>query len=357
MAPTQDCSGPESYFDAGEAQFRALTSTRRARDYRIAGLRLRIVATEALDHALSKAIAHLEAEASPDEPDLLVSAWDSVSTDSSPLKPSWSRDDIARDGTVTRFCTKRFHTVISYHAVPIFTMLDRTRRRALYWTRDARDLPFWELGGPMRPLLLEWLKGRGIITLHAGAVGFPDGGVLLGGAGGRGKSNLALSCLDSPLFYASDDFCAVSGPEWEVHSLYCSGKLAEADLVRHPYLAPHIAEPPGRTAEKLLFLLAGGYGHKLIASMPLKAVVLPQVDRNAKTAIAPARGSDVQRAIAISTIQLSPWTGTFTFAAVAQMIRALPCYKLQIGEDYLRAPTLLADLLAELRQPGREASP
>jgi hypothetical protein len=231
-------------------------------------------------------------------------------------------------------------------------MLDREARRGFYWVRSVAQLPYWERGAPLRPLLHEWLTGSGHIPVHGAAVGYADGGVLLAGAGGSGKSNAALTCLNSDLLYASDDFCVLSDkPEWQVHSLYCSGKMLPPDIRRHPHLEPHVSNHDRPDDEKFLFFLHEPFHERLIRSMPLKAVVMPRVAGRGASALTPDNKAAAQRAVAMSTIALSPAGRGAAFARLANLVRLLPCYALTIGEDFQNVPHLIADLLRNLRQP------
>ena len=65
------------------------------------------------------------------------------------------------------------------------------------------------------------LPGPGRHLLHAGAVGSPDAGVLVGGVSGSGKSTLTLACVEDGLGYGGDDYVVVTlDPEPTAHTLY-----------------------------------------------------------------------------------------------------------------------------------------
>lgn len=318
-------------------------------DYLVAGLRLRIDVAKGLNEQSScRALAHLEIPAG-EEPDLAVSIWDSDSTGLAPLKPAWTAEDYGRYGAIAGFNSPRYHTAVQFEPI-ILRMLDRDARRAIYWTRAARALPHWEIGAPLRPLLHEWLRGRGRLPVHGGAVGYPQGGVFLAGAGGSGKSNLALASLHTDLLYAGDDFCVLTDePEWRAHSLYCTGKVGGGDLARHPRLVPHVSNPGALDREKALFFLREFLPEKLIRTMPVRAIVLPRVVGSGASEVIPAGGAAAQRAIAMSTIELSRWTGATTFAEVARLVRAAPCFFLHVGEDPDEGPALISRLLERLK--------
>ena len=69
--------------------------------------------------------------------------------------------------------------------------------------------------------------------LHAAAVGTADGGVLIVGRGGVGKSTTALACLAAGMKYVADDYLVVQlDPEPRAFQLYGTAKL-EASQLRH----------------------------------------------------------------------------------------------------------------------------
>ena len=320
------------------------------RQISLAGRTVRIeVSAGAMERAILPAFLHL-ADAEAFELDLVLCAWDSESTTAPPISPGWGLEDYRKDGFISGFNDDRFHTVMQFDPL-ILRMLDMRRRRALYWTPSASKLPYWEIGAPLRPLLHEWLRRIGLVALHGGAVGRSDGGLFLAGAGGQGKSNVALACLNSELLYASDDFCFLSqSPHWTVHSLYCTGKIAAGDLVRHPHLRGAESNPDRLDREKALFFLSEKFGNRLIREMPLRAIVLPRVIAQGPSETVSIPPAIAQKAIALSTIEVFRWTGRDTLMKVAELLRDLPCYELRVGASIDEVPALLAQLLIDLRQ-------
>jgi len=335
------------FFEDAMATFAACRTI--VHDYDIAGQTLRVEFAEGVtERMFARALAHIETQRGA-EPDLTVAVWDSDSTATKPLRAAWGIDDYGPSGLIAGFNDARYFAVSPYSPIPAFGMLDRETQRGFYWVRNAAELPYWERGAPLRPLLHEWLSNHGRVPVHGGAVGYADGGVLLSGAGGSGKSNVSLACLASDLLYASDDFCALSNdPDWRVHSLYCSGKMLPPDIRRHPHLDPHVSNRDRPDDEKWLFFLQEPFRARMVRTMPLKAIVLPRVVGTGASVIAPESKAVAQRAVAMSTIALSPAGGAPVFASIASLVRALPCYALRIGEDFENVPRLIGDLLRGL---------
>lgn len=344
-------SPAEMFLGSGLQKFNNLAAYAGAtvsRQISLAGRTVQIEVSTAMERAIMPALSHL-VPTERREPDLTLYAWDSESAAKSSLSPGWGRENYRREGYISGFNDNRFHTALQFDPL-IVRMLDMEQRCALYWTPSAAKLPHWEIGAPMRPLLHEWLKRIGMVAVHGGAVGRADGGLFLAGAGGRGKSNVALACLKSELLYASDDFCFLSrSPQWAVHSLYCTGKLAASDMVRHPHLHGAESNTARLDHEKALFFLSERFSNRLILEMPVRAVVLPRVVARGPSQLVPVSAFAAHKAIALSTIELSRWTGRDTLTKVAELLRDVPCYEVQVGASISDVPPLLADLLSDLR--------
>ena len=88
-------------------------------------------------------------------------------------------------------------------------MLDSLTNEAWFWAPDPAVMLSWDWASPMRQILFWWLGGMGILQVHGAAVGTDDGGVMIVGRGGSGKSTTSLSCLTAGLQYAGDDYVAI----------------------------------------------------------------------------------------------------------------------------------------------------
>jgi hypothetical protein len=280
---------------------------------------------------LSPALAHLRGAAG--QADLTIRAFDSVSTGTPPPRADWRTADIEAAGVVRTLCDNRHHTVFQV-AIGLLTMLDRAESSAICWVRDGASLPMPERAAPFRRLFQEWFRGHGSLVVHAAAVGHPDGGVLIAGQEGAGKSTTALACLCSSLRYASDDYCLVElGPSAKVHSLYCSGKSLPHDLARLPFLEAMIANPHRSEGEKLLYLLHDHVPDRLIEGFPLRAVLVPQVTDEERSSVGPVSPAGALQALAATTVLLSPQRAAPTLGALADLLRRVPYFQLRLSRD------------------------
>jgi hypothetical protein len=297
--------------------------------------------------ALSAAFDHLR-DGEDGSPALTLHVWDTAE------RPAFAppRDEAADAATGTGasyYSEGAGFRALHQPAYDALSVLTTGADRGWYWVPDARRLPYWEYTAPFRHLLSWWLDSRGCRHVHGGAVGTEEGGVLLVGAGGSGKSTTALSSLlDERLRYAGDDYVAVGGGEEPfVHSLYCSGKVHRKDLARLPHLEPALVNGD-RPDEKAVFYVPAAFPGRSTAGFPLRAIVVPRVTGRPAARAVPGTHAAALAALAPSTIfQLHP-PARESLAQMAQLVRKVPTYVLELGADVRTIPAELARLLAEV---------
>ena len=196
------------------------------------------------------------------------------------------------------------------------------------------------LGVPLRAILHWWLGYHGILQVHGGAVGISDGGVMVVGRGGSGKSTTTLACLSSGLRYAGDDFVALAGePEPWVHSLYGSGKLEPHHLARFPTLQSWVSNPVRDAEDKVIVFAEEAAPGVAITGFPLRAVLVPRVvAQEPQSRLQPISPAAALAALAPSTVfQLHP-PQPDGLAKMAQLVQRVPCLSLELGSDVNRIP-------------------
>jgi hypothetical protein len=225
---------------------------------------------------------------------------------------------------------------------------DSARSVAWFHVDDGNGLDAWEYAAPLRQILDWWLGERGVSFVHAGALGTPDGGVLLAGPSGSGKSTSCLACLGSSfLGFAGDDYTAAEvGEEGAyVHSLYSSAKLDASHAARLPRLRVLLQDDSLRMIEeKVVLQLSPAFATQLTAGFPLRAVVIPRVaaDGPRLRRITPAAALT---AIAPSTLLQSRPPRPEALAELATLVRRLPCYELELGPRIDEIPRAIERLL------------
>ena len=302
----------------------------------IAGRRLRVrLAGEALRPSIEPALAHLAAAADGAPPDLEVMVWDTRSTGV---------------GLPAREHAAPMDAETVWQAgAGILTAVDAGRRSAVVWAPDADAVPFNEVAAPLRVFLHLALARAGTHLVHAAAVGRPDGGALIVGRSGAGKSSTALACVGSTLGVAGDDYVAVApGESPHVHSLYSSAKLNPDQLERFPALADGVANR-GVAGDKPVLFLHPRWEAAVSRGFPLRAALAPRVVGHGATTVTRVGRAALLAALAPSTIFQLPGTGAHTLAALARLLARVPCYELRLGAR-------VADIPAAIEQALEDAS-
>jgi len=339
---------PPAFFESVDAAFqRAIQAAGGTRefDYLIGGYHVRLsFAGATLVPALTRALAHLSAPAAG-APDLTVQLWETATTGVTPPPPAWDYEDFSGSGLIRSYSTDQYLTSFQLGTNSL-SLVDTVRNRGTYWIKSVEQIPYWDRGAPLRQLLTLWLNRRARMVVHAAAVGLPQGGVLLAGAGGAGKSNTALASLASDLLYASDDFSLLSlDPEPTVYSLFATGKTLAADLGHLPFLQSDVSNREQLPEEKALFFLNERWPHKLLPRFPLRAVLLPHITGGPPSRLYPATAAEGLKALAPSTIDLAPSVEGADFKLLVEVFRRVPCYHLDLGLNRRQPSELILSLL------------
>jgi hypothetical protein len=338
------------YFESVYEHFKSSQKVTGAveRHYRIGGYLVRLsFAGDAL-LSLTRALEHLAVDFDDySTPDLTIGLWDSESTGQRMAQRPWQEDDFLARGVIQGYNTERIYTAFQHGSAAV-SVLDQERNTAVFWAPDS-NLPYWEHGSPIRTILHWWLLSKGLQLVHAAAVGNSNGGVLIGGKGGSGKSTTALCCLESNLTYVGDDYTLLgldSGPV--VHSLYNSAKLNSDQVQRLPSLVPKIANPERLADEKALLFVNEHYPSKIATQLPVRAILLPRVTGLPDTRLKRVSVAMALAALAPSTIFQLPRAGGEAFKFLAAFMRQLPCFSIEVGTVLSTIPPAIEGLLAEL---------
>jgi hypothetical protein len=341
---------PPGSLQAGElgAEFaRAAGRTGTAeRSYRIGGRPLRLrFAGSALLERLTPSLQHL-ADEDGHGGGHLVEIWDGASSDGpSPPAPPGS-EALPPSGIATSQGEGR--RVIFQKGVGTLSAVDVHRDRSWYWAPDAALLPEWECATPLRHILHLWLSAHGIQFVHAGAVGRPEGGFIITGRSGSGKSTTTLSTLGSDLLYAGDDYVAVgAGPDDGpyVHSVFGCGKLEPDHVARFPALrfaarAERAGALPARR-EKIVFYVRDTYPAQVTTGFPLRGIIVPRIEPGSRTQLAELSRPAALRALVPSTMLEIHGTGQAALSMLVRAAEQVPSYELRLGSDLERVPEIL----------------
>jgi hypothetical protein len=228
----------------------------------------------------------------------------------------------------------------------VFAAVDWNTNTAYWLIPDAESIPYLERARPLKLLLTYWLGKQGRYFIHAAAVGNGQGGVLVVGQSGAGKTTTALSCLEAGLGYAADDHCLILLEESpSVHSIYGTGVLSAEDLYRFPSLAPAAATSDRPAAEKVALFFDRDPKIRLCPGFSLRAILLASITDSRRTKLRPASRGEVFKAIAPSCFMHLPMARPRALGCFNSLARKSPGFVLELGSDLSSTPIAIRELL------------
>ena len=338
---------PEEFFDSVRECFHdAAHSEPAERAYRIGDRTVLLrFAGRALERLLTPALEHLSLPVPlEEEPGLTVLIFDTAGTGVAPPAPAWGTAGYGVRGEIAGFNTERVRTVYQPGS-DVLLMIDRERGEGIYWTADARNVPYWESSFPLRTIFHWWLEDLEFQPVHAAAVGLAGGGVLIAGPSGSGKSTTALACLDSELGYAGDDYVLVRHVPPHVYSLYGTAKLESENLARFPRLGALVSNRARLGEEKALVYINSAAPEKMLPGFPIRAILVPRVTGRRETALRRAGAGEAFRALAPTTLFQLPGGSRRAFEKMSALVRQVPVYTLEAGTDLAQIPAAILGLL------------
>lgn len=331
----------------------------------MAGLRVRLrAAGEGLRAGLLAPFEHLACRQAGD-PDLTISLFDTASTGIEPPTPLWE-PIVAAPGTnpVTRLRSERACVLAAGGSRGLTAALP-AEGIAVFHLPDAAAIPASERAAPIREALQLLMAARGRLMTHAGAVGRDGRGVLLVGRGGSGKSTLALSCAIAGMEIAADDYVLLEPDSLTAHAMQSTAKLTEdsaarlgiPDRVIDAARFEPTLEGPAKALVRIPDLAPGGLTRRLRVA----AVVAPTVSTSQPASMAggdrlgegrpaarPIPAAEALRAVAPSTVVQAGFGGGRSLATLADLVRRVPGYSLELSPDPATNVTAVDRLLAEL---------
>jgi hypothetical protein len=312
----------------------------------VAGTRIRLsFAGDAMRERLFPAlISGGEANANPD---FTLLVWDCASAALPPPEFPWQSDDLGARGAIDAATSDTIRTAFMVGSSAL-SMLDLHRGIGLFRARDAAELPWYERAAPFRTLLHWILESRGCRFVHAAAVATAQGGALLAGRGGSGKSTTAMLCVERGFDYAGDDYVAIGIDDApHAHALFTSAKLSASSIASLPFLRSAI-RVAADGEEKGVAMLGELFPQQIASTFPLRAVIVPRV-AGGTSGLRRISGGEALRALAPTTLLQLPGNGADAFAHLADLVRRLPAWSLELGDDRAEIPGLVARAIEESR--------
>jgi hypothetical protein len=326
-------------------------------DLEMAGLRLRLChAGDGLRDGLLTPFEHLACPGGAD-PDLTISLFDTASSGIEPPAPLWE-PIAAVPGTnpVVRLRSE-YACVLAAAGSRGLTAALPAEGIAVFHLPDAAAIPASERAAPIREALQLLMAARGRLMTHAGAVGRDGRGVLLVGRGGSGKSTLALSCALAGMEIVADDYVLLEPDSLTAHAMQSTAKLTEdsAGRLGVPAVAIDVAgfeptlEGPAKALVEIRELAPGTIRRRL----EIGAVVAPSLPPlpspfaahtatkgevsgasvGVEPAVRPISAAEGLRAVAPSTIVQAGFGGGDSLATLADLVRRVPTFALELSPD------------------------
>jgi hypothetical protein len=341
---------PERYFNLLKSSYQSAASGRMvtSKTIEIGGfcITMNFLGT-ALVSTFYEAFAHLRIDTPRDRAELTLYFWDGETTGSFISEIPWRGDEPHHLGLIQSFTTDRFYTLHQPGSDAIY-MLDRVAQEAYYWVSSPSVIPYWESDFPLRMILHWWFNGTGFQPVHAAAIGTENGGVLLAGKGGSGKSTTALLCLNSSLKIAGDDYVLLDCEKNVAYSLFSLTKLTlgSIQMLTRVTINTGLLDPP--VDDKYRIKLYPGYRESLVNKIPVKALLLPEITSREHTAIEPCGMAQAMLALAPTTLFQLPGLREESFRKMSGFVRGIPAYRLFLGKDSQRIPDILQPFISSL---------
>lgn len=315
-----------------------------------------LFANDALPPLFLPALAHL-ALPTREEAAIEIAIWDSASTGVSMLPPPWAEDDYLARGEI-RGVDATAAVQVAYHpGSGILSMLHRDEQRAVVWMADAEQCPSYERAAPLRTILHWWCTAQGQQLVHGAAIGTEEGAVLITGKGGSGKSTTALSALQAGMFYLGDDYvlCELSAGTAQVFSVFNSAKVDSNTLRRLALSAAQLinrdsflAQTQNSSEPEKGVLLVQEYRPALVReSLPLRAVLAPQITDHQEARLQPLKPAQAFLALTPTTVFQLPGTQQAALSFLRRLVTQLPCYQLELGRNPAQTHAVIRSLIHE----------
>jgi hypothetical protein len=339
---------PEGFLASTRAAFQEAGNLfgARTKSFAIAGAVVRVSCAGDNSERFLRALGHRTAQGERPA-DLTICAWDSSAGDGKFPQMPWSRGDIREQGQVSGYNTDRFATNFNIDSLTL-TMVDLAEGNGIWWRPVSDPLPLYERAAPLRHIFNAWFEARGKHFVHSAAVGGEDGCILLAGGGGCGKSTTALACALRGMDYIADDYLLLSGEgdNLAAHNVYCSAKVSDNSLRLLPRLEENISNPEEGDIEKSLIFVDELQRFRLADRRPVKAIVVPRVSGEKRSAIAPLSPARALMALGPSTVFQQPGTGEARLRYLSRVVRTTLCFELSAGNDMLELCGLVRSFLA-----------
>lgn len=229
---------------------------------------------------------------------------------------------------------------------PSFIFIDYEGLTIYYWVNDFSKLPPNERAAPLRSVFNLWFKNTPLFMCHAAGLGFNNKGVLLTGKGGSGKSTSTLSCLQTQLKYAGDDFLLVDSEKHIAYSLYNVAKLNTEQFDNFNHLKQHISNVEYMPREKGHVYINEAFSGEMLHSFLIKSILMPIIRGKKDTYISTCSKIEAIKALIPSSVWILR-SDNKSIEKMKNLINSLPTYNMYAGTQLEQISVQIAKHLNE----------
>jgi hypothetical protein len=311
-------------------------------------VRMRVVGNELAKHIV-RPFAHLRmTEPRLLKPQLAIDLWDDKTSIIRPTDPAY--EDLCWSETTVESSDDRF---LGQRLPHTFSCLDREANHIVGSIAWHDRIFIYERAKPLARLLLRWHNDKHIQIIHTGLVARNGVGILFVGKSGSGKSTSSLACIYAGFDYLSEDYVGLEEcPDGSFigHSLYNSIFAQTSHLARFEELVPCAIKGRLPHEEKSVIILSQIFPKRLKRTVSIRALALPRVVHATKTEFRRASKGEALLALGPSSLLQIPnrGLGVHGFDKLAQLVRRVPCYCLDVGSDLRSIAPCVEELLSQL---------
>ncbi len=204
-------------------------------------------------------------------------------------------------------------------------------------------------GVRLKAILLERIFGRSqVAALHAGLVHDDDGGILLLGSPGAGKSTLALVLLRAGYNYGSDDVTLIN-PDGTVTGLPLAPGMKEGSWAIAEEIGIQLTEPAQMRPDGRPIRFAQIVAEKIVPSGAARTIISLHRKDGVSAELRPMSSHEALGELLRESRSTSGACSVETMGALARLVRGSAAFHLHYSEA-----TEVARLIAALRKSERD---
>ena len=318
--------------------------------YHFGGLSIRVrLIGGSLEHVIGPVLGHAMDPTAHHEGDAVIYAVDSAVTAFPDPPADWPFEVDSEDGNLRTCWQPELGLALSSdESRGIWHLMDLESMTGLYWTRNGAVLPVWEFGSPLRHFIQWTAQRNGRSMIHAAALspGSNRPGVLLAGAGGSGKSTMTAAAIEAGWLTTGDDFVVVQiQPGPVTYPVFDVMKLIGNAEAEFPEIADHAINSHRMPNEKALVHISALGGSQFVPSLNVSAALSLTLTHTPGSRIEPTGKMQLVAALAPSTMKILRTGLRETFSFCSDLVRHLPCYQFNIGNNPREGLGVLRDFI------------